>query len=634
MNRLFVFAQSLLRSSAGNTTLIAAVALLPLLALIGGGVDIGRGYMARTKLQAACDAGTLAGRRAMSKSGEYGDSERAKADRMFAFNFDGDSVEATGVTYETEDNEDGQVVGTARATMPTVVMHIFGKDTLDLEADCMAELQLANADVMFVLDTTGSMGGTRIAGLREAVRDFHRTMNEAVTDDDTRIRYGFVPYSMTVNARRLITDGDMPLDYFIDEGDYQSREALFNTPIHVPQPEDKGSVIEQYNSALTRDECDDWGDNDHPSNGSNPDVSGSAPGLIRTRTYSFHDWQKTGTRGNGWNRRDIGTCQRQVHTLETSHVTKFAFTRWRYKQTELDVSDYKTMGSTMVGYTIQSDTYSDQAGWYDMVDLAKKNGSELHNMGLRSFNWNGCIEERGTVDDADWDPVPDDAFDLDLDFEPDSDETRWRPMWDGMVFLRNHHQHEDATGTRDSVYAVCPSPMQLFTEVELSDDPDDVPEWLDTYLNGLVATGNTYHDIGMIWGGRLASSRGIFADNVNAGDQKSVSRHIIFMTDGQMEPYMWGNNAYGLEVLDNRVAPRNSNTATLTARHNARFLAACEASRAKGITVWVIAFGTGLTPQLEACASPGRAYQSDDTDELKTTFAFIASQVADLRLGQ
>ena len=70
MDRLFDFGRSLFRSSAGNTTLIAAVALLPLLALIGGGVDIGRGYMARTKLQAACDAGTLAGRRAMSKSGE------------------------------------------------------------------------------------------------------------------------------------------------------------------------------------------------------------------------------------------------------------------------------------------------------------------------------------------------------------------------------------------------------------------------------------------------------------------------------------------------------------------------------------------------------------------------------------
>ncbi len=101
---------------------------------------------------------------------------------------------------------EGQVTGTATATVPTVVMKIFGKETLDLTTQCMAELQIANADVMFVLDTTGSMGGTRIAGLRDAVRDFHKTMNGAIKDENTRVRYGFVPYSMTVNAQELVAE--------------------------------------------------------------------------------------------------------------------------------------------------------------------------------------------------------------------------------------------------------------------------------------------------------------------------------------------------------------------------------------------------------------------------------------------
>ena len=136
----------------------------------------------------------------------------------------------------------------------------------------------------------------------------------------------------------------------------------------------------------------------------------------------------------------------------------------------------------------------------------------------------------------------------------------------------------------------------------------------------------------MIWGGRLSSSRGIFASNVNK-DNKAVSRHLIFMTDGKMEPYIYGYNAYGIEVLSNRIAPQNSSTATVTARHNARFLAACEAVKSQGTTVWVIAFGTTLTADLKTCSSDGRAYQSDDTDELKQTFKFIASQVANLRLG-
>ena len=61
--------------------------VIPLLALIGGGIDVSRAYMAKTQLQSACDAGALAGRRAMSKTGEYGAAEEAKADRMFNVNF-------------------------------------------------------------------------------------------------------------------------------------------------------------------------------------------------------------------------------------------------------------------------------------------------------------------------------------------------------------------------------------------------------------------------------------------------------------------------------------------------------------------------------------------------------------------
>ncbi len=85
----------ILRDTSGNVAIIAAGALIPLMALIGGGVDTGRAYMAKTQLQAACDAGVLAGRRAMGESGEYADDEKAKAEKMFDFNFDADAVTAT-----------------------------------------------------------------------------------------------------------------------------------------------------------------------------------------------------------------------------------------------------------------------------------------------------------------------------------------------------------------------------------------------------------------------------------------------------------------------------------------------------------------------------------------------------------
>jgi Flp pilus assembly protein TadG len=615
----------LAKDQGGNTLAIAAASLVPLLALIGGGVDIGRAYMARTQLQSACDAAVLAGRRAMSVSGAYGDAEKSRAQRMFDFNFDAAAVRAKDTQFSSEDNDLGQVNAIASTVMPTVIMAIFGKETIALNVACMAELQIANADVMFVLDTTGSMAGTRIAGLRDAVRDFHRTMNEAVKEDGTRIRYGFVPYSVTVNAKELVRGGDLPTLYFTQTTPYQSREALFNTPVYVGTTTNQGTTVQTHGGAISEDQCHRYGRNEYPNwNGSNPETTGSAPGNVNTYTYSYGSWTPTG--GGG------GTCARNRSHQLTTYETKFRFTRWRYRQLDLDTADLVNLGTVPVAVDL-TNAIADQAGWYDAITLAKNNGITLQNVAVSYSDWNGCIEERSTVNGASWNPIPDEAYDLDIDLEPYSDATRWRPYWGAMVYRRNTYNAEETTTSRNSLAEACPSPMQLFREVELSDQVDDVPEWLESYLGNLAPRGNTYHDIGMIWGARLASSRGIFEENVNEGDHRSVSRHLIFMTDGQMEPNLNVYSAYGVETFDNRIAPRNSNLATVTARHNARFLAACEQAKAQGITLWVIAFGTGLTNNLRNCASSGRAYTSNNTDELRNTFKFIASQVADLRLG-
>lgn len=619
---------SVLQDNAGNVAVIAAAALIPMMALVGGGVDTGRAYMVKTQLQSACDAGVLAGRRAMSGSGAYDTAEKAKAKSLFDFNFDASAVNATNVVFTSAANAQGQVSGTASATIPTVVMAMFGNETVDVSTDCMAELQIANTDVMFVLDSTGSMGGSRIAGLREAVKDFHKTMNTSIKDANTRLRYGFVPYSMTVNASELVTgtlnsdgtvrDDPMPADYFRDSAPYETRRAQFNTPEHLIKNQTTISSTIETSYAFNRKwKCQDWADN----YGDNPEVvSGSKPGKVREKFYSFENWN------NGQDR-----CRREVVERETTYETKFRFSNWRYQEWDLDTSVLKTGSAVTIG-TDMSNAYADQAGYYDVVEMAKKNGSVLHNVGTKQTTWSGCIEERDTVDDATWDPVPSNAYDLDINLAPTSDETRWRPIWEDVVYSRNYQNFEDTTSNRSQPSTACPSPMKLFTEVALSSDPNDVPQWLDDYLTGLVATGNTYHDIGMIWGGRLASPRGIFAANVNR-DNKAVSRHLIYMTDGKLEPNIGRYNAYGVEELSNRIAPQGSNTSTVTARHTARFLAACEAVKAQGLTVWVIAFGTTLTDDLKTCSSDGRAYKSDDTDELKKTFKFIASQVANLRLG-
>jgi hypothetical protein len=52
----------------------------------------------------------------------------------------------------------------------------------------------------------------------------------AVTDkNNTRIRFGFVPYAMTVNAQNLLTSGAMPSNYFVDSSPYITKLVQFST---------------------------------------------------------------------------------------------------------------------------------------------------------------------------------------------------------------------------------------------------------------------------------------------------------------------------------------------------------------------------------------------------------------------
>src|SRR3546814_3785997 len=70
----------------GNAFMLTAAAVVPLIGIVGSAVDIGRAYMTQLRLQQACDAGVLAGRRSMA-GGTYTDAAEAEANKMFNLHF-------------------------------------------------------------------------------------------------------------------------------------------------------------------------------------------------------------------------------------------------------------------------------------------------------------------------------------------------------------------------------------------------------------------------------------------------------------------------------------------------------------------------------------------------------------------
>ena len=622
---IFNLVRRLWGNQSGNVYVIGAAAVFPMLAMVGGAVDLSRASMAKSQLQSACDAGVLAGRRALARSGDWGSSEKGKAQKMFSVNYDAADFSATDTVFTPTKNNDDDILGTATTKVPTLMMQMFDYANFELTVTCMAELQIANTDVMFVLDTTGSMGGSRISALRQAVKDFHESLAGATSDPGTRVRYGFVPYSTTVNVSHLIANGQMPSDYISNIGVYQSREAEFTTPETVTTG--TGDVTygpdETYEAYLYEGQCNNWA-----TNGGASSTSGDPP---ITTTY-----EKVSFTRQGWWWGYYGTCVRRPVYSESTVETRYKFTQWIYREVSMNTAGRSGLGAISHATGVNSSSWVDTPGTYDMRELAAMNdGVRGGDIPTTSQAWDGCIIERATVADDDFDPIPDGAQDLDIVSAPNPDTpgSYWGSQWNALTFKRQN-QGDDYGGPYNSPSGAeygCPQQMRAFTEIPMTST--SVPGWLNDYLNSLNTAGYTYHDIGMIWGARLGSPRGIFSSIVNDKPEVSTTRHLIFMTDGNMEVRDTANAAYGMEKFEHRVGYAGISTNDLSERHYERFEAACRLAKNEGYTVWVIAFGTSITQRLKDCSSGGRWYYASDAAELSAQYAAIASQIADLRLG-
>ena len=80
------FMGRLARDVRGNTLAIMAAALIPLAGLVGGGIDISRMYITKTRLQHACDAGARAGRKSQG-GGTWDSGDNTVAQQFFDANY-------------------------------------------------------------------------------------------------------------------------------------------------------------------------------------------------------------------------------------------------------------------------------------------------------------------------------------------------------------------------------------------------------------------------------------------------------------------------------------------------------------------------------------------------------------------
>ena len=588
----------------GNTLAIVGASMVPLVAMIGGGVDMSRAYMVESRLQQACDAGVLAGRKAMG-SDSWSSAAADTASEYFNVNYASDYLGSQGTSFvPTNPSGTTTVSATATTTLPTVIMQFFTLTDMTINVSCAARYDVGNADVTFVLDATGSMAcpsdandsqcsgyfstyglsqgqsysglstTSRMAALKQSMASFYNTLAAASGGSGGRIRYAFVPYTGTVNVGRLL-----PQSYIADSHAYQSRIN-----------EVTGTTPSQWITHRTETTCSGFFDC----------LFNSSKGTNCTnRYYSYHGNNIRGEYATSFS----GCLWRDYHEGESTYSTV-------YRQVTHPTNVYKTLVSTRDPTGVTNNYYT----------------------------WDGCIEERQSVasgsiafNAGSQTFSPAGLYDLDIDSAPTNNATKWKPYWPEIVYYRGYNTTSASSGSppQDS----CPYRSELLAEYASLAD-------FETYTRNLAPDGGTYHDIGLLWGARLSSPNGIFSSNVSLtpSNNSYVGRHLVFMTDGQLDPGNNYYNAYGIERHDGRITGMSTSTdgnaivAAQRTRHTNRYKQLCKAIKAKGIRLWVVAFNTTLTTDMTECASPNSSFTAVNSTALNTAFSTIAEEIADLRL--
>jgi Flp pilus assembly protein TadG len=732
------FLARLRQDKGGNVIALTAAAIIPLTAMVGGAVDVSRMYVIKSRLQSACDAAGLAGRRVMA-SGRWdsnqdgnatNDSPYQTAMRSFGLNFQSGTYDSTGLTVSfTETN--GSVDGTASVQIPMTLMRLFGKATETISVSCESEMRVPNTDVMFVLDTTGSMnckvaqvgytcpGGSnngvedansKMKGLRIAVRCFYQELSKLDAGEDCdnnpatptpntglrsgiQLRFGFVPYTTNVNVGKLL-----PPTMFANSWTYESREVRTDQQWRPSVSGSESAPVPGSPSGGPSWTSSTWTNNSSVTpfvavdaaypNQVQPRASctglavppeaeiaqGSLSGLnyqstetvtypdnLQTKFYSTtqqfrnyryrYTWSNSSggrctlqrNSSNTWTETTPNTTTRPVTWTDEAVVQKF-----EYKPVNLNISALKN-----------------GASWNSSVDLpltrssavTDANGAQFRRVANTTVSWDGCIEERQTYQNTDgdpsddWAPIPSVAKDMNIDLAGNGADTT--TLWAPALPNASWGRYDQSTGdwTTDSYEVAADASVSSVSHSRsfgYSCPPEarKLQAWTDTtafnaYLNGLTPNGNTYHDIGLLWGARFLSPTGIFAaENALTPQGASIQRHLIFMTDGDTATSESNYTAYGPWWWSRRQTDQNTapDSTLMNNVVNARLDALCAAIKNRNdIQVWVVSYGGGVNTatedRLRACASqPAQFFSASDTPTLIANFTQIAQRIADLRL--
>ena len=194
-------AKTLLRKSEGNITTSFALTLIPLMTMVGISLDLSRVEGSARQVQYALDSAVLAASRELQDDAKDKDIEK-KAQNYFNASLQANSVNATcGAVSLKIDRTEFHIDSSVTCEQKTTLSGLVGMNKLTFTRDSETRYGVGKLDVVFMFDTSGSMGEQgRMGDLQTAAKEAVKTILKSKVKKKGDVRIAISTYATSVNV--------------------------------------------------------------------------------------------------------------------------------------------------------------------------------------------------------------------------------------------------------------------------------------------------------------------------------------------------------------------------------------------------------------------------------------------------
>jgi Flp pilus assembly protein TadG len=183
------------REQKGSIAPVFAMGITGMMMAAGMGIDTARYVAARTQIQGALDAGSLAA--ASAGDGKSDAYREAQAQQAFKANMLKGEAAGMGATAVFR-IAGGKVEASAKGGLDSAFVQLMGIDTMNIAVESEVNIPIAKkAEIVLVLDYSGSMrdfvgDSVKYQAMSKAARDLVADLRKS---NPTKIKFGLVPFS-------------------------------------------------------------------------------------------------------------------------------------------------------------------------------------------------------------------------------------------------------------------------------------------------------------------------------------------------------------------------------------------------------------------------------------------------------